>query len=99
VLVERILVIYRVLAARAAARLLVQGTLVPMTRFEFLDRFTPQERIAVRERAKTDPMVYDFMDLLYQSGNVTHAKARQGLAYLGSIGVLPADRVASIGAE
>lgn len=98
VLDERVIVINETLAQRQVAHDLVQGTLVPMTRFEFLNRFEPQERIAVRAAATTDPVIFDFMDLLSQSGNVTHEHARTGLAYLVSVGLLSQDRANAIGA-
>jgi hypothetical protein len=97
-LAERTVVINARLALRDAARAAADGTLVPMTRFEFLSRFTVQERIAVRALAVTDPIVADFMDLLSQSGNVTHVNARAGLAYLVQVGALVQDRADIIGA-
>jgi hypothetical protein len=99
VLEERAAEINRILAAREAARILVQGTSVPLTRFEFLNRFTADERVAIRQRATTDPIAEDFMEMMKLSGNVALVLARPGLAYFGSLGDLSPDRVAVIGAE
>lgn len=42
----------------------------PLTRLEFLRRFTMQQRIALREAAKTDPVLADAMDLLYRAEDI-----------------------------
>jgi hypothetical protein len=96
VLEARAVIIVATLAKRAAALALVQGTTVPMTRFEFLSQFEPQERIAIRTEAGTDPVIYDWMDLLQQSGNVTRANAAAGLAYLVEQGTLSQARADAI---
>lgn len=96
VLEARAVVIAVTLAKRAAALVLVQGTAVPLTRFEFLSQFEPQERIAIRTEAGTDPVIYDWMDLLQQSGNVTQANAAAGLAYLVKQGTLSQARADAI---
>lgn len=97
VLDARVAIINVTLIKRANALSAVVGTSVPITRYEFLSRFTTTERIAIRQAATTDPIVYDFMDLLSQSGSVTHSNAIQGLGYLASTGVITSDRVAVIG--
>lgn len=64
------------------------------SRYEFLSLLTGQERIAIRERAKTDPVVYDFMDLLSLSGTIfrSNPNVKSGLEYLASIGCLEVNR-------
>lgn len=99
VLEERAAVISATLTQREDARLAVVGTSVPLTRFAFLDRFTTMERVGVREAAKTNPVIEDFMKMLELSGNISLALARPGLSYLVSVGKLTAARAAEIGAE
>ena len=73
---------------------------LPLTRLEFLRRFTVQERVAARQLAASDPVVYDFLDLLGAALNVvpTDPDVQMGLGYLVSVGVLTADRAREIGA-
>lgn len=100
VMEERALVIAATLAKRDAARIAVVGSAVALTRYEFLARFTPEERIYVRSRALTNPYVEDFMDLMRQSGDVSLVLARPGLAYIASLGGdLTPERAAVIGAD
>lgn len=68
------------------------------TNYEFRKRLTMAERIAVRERAKTDPIAFDFMDLLDRSGEIIRANpdVLAGLSYLVSVGVLSAGRPTEI---
>jgi hypothetical protein len=96
VLEERERIIAATLVKRAAAFALVQGTTVPLTRFEFLSQLQRSERIAIRVLATTDPDVEDWMDLLDKSGNVTREKAVIGLADLVALGVLSQARADAI---
>lgn len=77
----------------------LQGEL-PISKLEFLARFTSDERIAVRAAAKTDGVIEDFMELLKITDviHLNHPMAQQGLAYLVSIGILTAERAELIGA-
>lgn len=99
VLEERAAAVSRILADRESARLAVAGTSVPLTRFQFLDRFTSAERVSIRDAAKTNPIVEDFMEMMKLSGNVSLALARPGLQYLASIDRLTQERANEIGAE
>ncbi len=100
VLQERATLLNSTLAARAAAKAYVlANTEVMYTKHEFLDRFTAAERIAVRETAKTNPYVADFMEMLSASGGVYMSLARPGIAYLQSLGKLTTERAAIIGAN
>lgn len=99
VLEERAKAINAIRAAREAARLAVVGTSVPLTRYEFLGRFTPQERVDIREAAKTDPKIEDFMEMMKLSGNVSLVLARPGLNYLAYKQVITQVRADEIGAE
>lgn len=99
VLEERAKVISKTLQDREAARVAVVGTSVPLTRFQFLDRFTPAERVGIRGAADSNPIVEDFMEMMKLSGNVSLALARPGLQYLVSIGKLTQTRADVIGAE
>jgi hypothetical protein len=62
--------------------------------FDFLRRFEPQERIAARTLAKSDPVVEDFMDLLGRATNVVSddPDTVAGMNYLVAIGVLTVAR-------
>lgn len=99
VMEERAKMIKATLDRRESARLAVIGTSVPLTRFAFLDRFTTMERVGVREAAKTNPVIEDFMKMLELSGNISLPLARPGLAYLVAVGKLTSARAAEIGAE
>lgn len=99
VLNERRSHIEKELQDRATARALVTGSEVPYTKHEFLSRFTTSERIAIRNRAKTDDIVLDFMEMLNASGGVYMTLGRQGIGYLQAIGILTVERAAQIGAD
>ena len=68
------------------------------TKYEFLMRMTAAERIAIRSKATTDPVVEDFMHMLDISGDVVRSNpvVLQGLNYLVSVGCLDASRVGVI---
>lgn len=72
---------------------------IALTKREFLDRFTPQERIAIRQAAKTDLIVEDFLDYLDKSADILPGfpALLQGLGYFEQLGVLAAGRAAEIG--
>jgi hypothetical protein len=87
------------IAARAAALAAVVGTSVPISRYEFKIRMTPEERKAIRRRAKINEDVEDFLDLLNTSGIVFLSLARPYLQQLALLGDITAERAAVIGAE
>lgn len=65
---------------------------------DFKMRMTTQERISIRTASQTDPIVFDFLDLL-NSTNMVDTSAPQvieGLNYLESQGLLVAGRVQEI---
>lgn len=99
ILEERAASINATLAARAAAMAAVAGTSTPLTRYEFLSRFTTAERVGIRDAAKTNPIIEDFMKMMELSGTVVLALARPGLTYLVSVDKLTAERAAVIGAD
>lgn len=74
--------------------------ILPITKLEFLARFTGAERIAVRTAAKTDGVIEDFMELLKITDVIhpNHPMAQQGLSYLVSLGILTTERAEVIGA-
>lgn len=86
--------------ARLAVEAEARNYKLPLTRLEFLRRFTVQERVAARGLAATDPVVFDFLDLLSAALNVvpTDSDVQMGLGYLVSVGVLTAERAREIGA-
>lgn len=66
--------------------------------FSFKARFTPQERVAIRTAATSDPYTYDFMDMLDTAGmagvrvNFSDALVLAGLQHLVDTGVIVAQR-------
>lgn len=71
---------------------------IPLSQREFLDRFTVQERISVRQGAKTDPVIEDLLDYL-NGGSVVYRNnpaTGSGLDYLISVGILIATRKVEI---
>jgi hypothetical protein len=60
----------------------------PLTRFEFLSKFTSEERTAIR--ASDDPLVVDYIHMLEIADEVdpTNALTIQGIEYLVSINLL-----------
>lgn len=66
--------------------------------FDFLRRFTVQERVAARTLAKTDPVVEDFMDLLNKAANVLSddPDTVAGMGYLVLVSVLTEQRMNEI---
>lgn len=68
------------------------------TSFEFLRRFEANERIAARIRAKTDPVLEDFFELLLNAPIVRSddPDVVGGLNYLTTLGILSSARVNEI---
>lgn len=99
VLAERAKKVNEILHGRMLAKQAVLGTSVPITRYEFMCRLTPQERVAIRELSKVDPVVEDFMEMLKVSGNVSLVLVRPALSYIASKGKLTPERAQEIGAE
>lgn len=64
------------------------------TAYEFLLRFTPQERSAYRQAAQTNDMVADFMSLAQAAQEIISDDpiTIQGMDYLVSIGLLTQQR-------
>ena len=64
------------------------------TAYEFLLRFTPQERATFRASATTDPMVADFMSLAQAAQEIitTDPMTIAGINYLVSVGLLTESR-------
>jgi hypothetical protein len=64
--------------------------------------FTVDERLAIRQRAKTDPIIEDFLDILASAGRAndqidsTNVTLRNGLSYLQSINILSSERYDAI---
>lgn len=65
-----------------------------MTKLEFLRKFTMQERINIREAAKTDPVIFDGMELLNLASSVDRQDVDviRLLTYFTDIGILAAGR-------
>lgn len=69
-----------------------------LTKLQFLSRFTLQERISIRETAKTDPVVYDILELLNLATeiNLDDITCVQSVQYFYSINLLTLQRVSEI---
>jgi hypothetical protein len=72
---------------------------VPWTKREFMERFTFQERIAIREARKVNSVVDDFLDFLDKSQDVTpgFGTLMSGLHYLEMLGLLAEGRADEVG--
>lgn len=72
---------------------------LPITKLQFLQRMTIQERILCKELAKTDPIAQDFLFLLDLAEDVVlgNQSLLEGLSYMESIGALNAGRALEIG--
>lgn len=64
------------------------------TTYEFLLRFTPEERAAARNAAITDPIIADFQQLSQVISTIdnTDPQTIQGMQYLVSVGVITQQR-------
>lgn len=69
-----------------------------LTKYQFLERFTMNERLAIRAAAKTDPIVDDFMAMLdiSQEIQLNNPLVYQGLSYLVYTGKLESGRIDQI---
>lgn len=68
-----------------------------VTAVEFMQLFTVQERIAIRQAG--DPVLDDFLDMVRVAGTISmdHQMVVQGLGYLVQQGLITAERAAEIG--
>lgn len=69
-----------------------------ITKLAFKNRMTQAERIAIREASQTNPVVYDFLDLVSDAQfiDLTHNDTIAGVNYLESEGLLAAGRADEI---
>lgn len=73
-----------------------------ISRGEFMQRFTPEERIAIRQEARKQGQralaLEDFMDVLRAVETVRpdHPEVQRGLQLLQAAGILTAERVGAI---
>lgn len=75
-----------------------QAARLPLSRLAFLSRFTAQERKAIRQAAKSNADVEDWLELFNaaQDVDVTYPATIAGLQALESAGILAAGRAAEI---
>lgn len=66
------------------------------TKLAFLNRFTSQERVAIR--ASVDPIVIDFMELMNAASEIdrTNPDTVAGINYLVTVGLLTAQRAQEV---
>lgn len=69
-----------------------------LSKYEFMCRFTPQERAAIRELAKTDEIVADFLDLMDKASAVELDAQNTigGMGYLVQHSAITAERSVEI---
>jgi len=69
-----------------------------ITVHEFLSRFTAIERITIKEAAKTNPALADYMEMLYQASFVDpdSPELYGGLYYLTILGLITQDRIPAL---
>lgn len=67
-----------------------------ISHYDFLNRFTSAERVAIR--GSTDGAVVDLMDMMREAAavNLDDAATQQGVSYLASLGLIGAARPAAI---
>lgn len=66
--------------------------------FDFLQRFDPTERLAIRDAAKANVALQDFIELLRAAGVARNddPDVHRALAYLTQLGILAAGRTEEI---
>lgn len=69
-----------------------------ITRLAFKSRMTTAERIAIRSASQTDPIIFDFMDLVSDAQfiDLSRQDTKDGVNYLESQGHLAAGRASEI---
>ncbi len=73
---------------------------VTLTPLEFMQRFTVQERIAIRSASRTDHVVEDFLALINTASFIegSHPLLEQGLGYMAANGYISQERAVEVGA-
>lgn len=76
-------------------------TVVTLTKYEFLARFTQEERVAIRTAAAANGELYDFMEMLNVADEVklTHPNTVAGVGLLEAVGLVAEGRAAIILAQ
>lgn len=76
----------------------VKHTKKVLTKFEFLNRFTQTERVAIRAAAASNGSLADFMQMLEIATDVdvTNEATVAGVTFLETVGLLAAGRAAEI---
>lgn len=69
-----------------------------ITKLAFKQRMTPQERIDIRAAAQTDPVIFDFMDLISDAQfiDLSRQDTQDGVNYLEAQGHIAAGRANEI---
>ncbi len=76
-----------------ADALIISANQPIITKLQFLERFTQAERIAIRDAAKTNPYVEDFLDLLNAATevNVEYQQTIDAINALIGLGLISSD--------
>lgn len=85
--------------SKEAAATEAANFVLPITKLQFLQRMTTQERVACKSFIKTDPIAEDFFFMLEIAQDIVLGDANllAGLSYLESLGALNAGRALEIG--
>lgn len=69
-----------------------------ISKLDFYQRFTPEERITFRQGAKTDPVLADLEMMLQmaETVNLESAATQQGIQYMVSANVLTPERAVEV---
>jgi hypothetical protein len=69
-----------------------------LTVLQFLERFTAQERIAIKAEAKINEALADYLDMMYQASfiNPDSQELYGGLYYLAILGLITQARIAEL---
>jgi hypothetical protein len=87
--------------AREAAEAEASNFTLPIPKIDWTRRFTMAERIAIRQAAKTDPVIEDILELLAAVSTgvlLSDADTQMALGYFAQQGLITSERAAEIGA-
>lgn len=80
------------------ANLVASYVVTSLTKRAFLERFTPEERVAVRTAAQSNIAIQDYLELVNVSDNIdlTYATTVAGVQQLEAAGLIAAGRAGEI---
>jgi hypothetical protein len=83
---------------QSARDFVIRRDAAKLSKLEFLRKFTPQERIAIREASKTDPVIFDAMEMvnLAEFISLTDQDTINMVGYFAQQGLLAPNRIQEI---